>query len=71
MDNQLSYVAHCIEHGDVFSCEFRSKHTDKNLLKEIGGASGRKRGEISIHAEPLKHGRDEKLDDLYDADNPR
>ncbi len=71
MDNQLSYIAHCIEHGDVFSCEFRSKHTDKNLLKKIGGQLASMWGAECIQVEHLRLRRDEKLDDLYDADNPR
>ena len=71
MDNQLSYVAHCIEHGDVFSCEFRSKHTDKGLLKELGKQLASGWGAECIKVEHLRLERDEKLDDLYDADNSK
>jgi hypothetical protein len=71
MGNQLSYVAHCIEHGDVFSCEFRSKHTDKGLLKEIGGQLASMWGAECIKVEHLRLERDEKLDELYDADNSK
>jgi len=71
MENQKSYVAHCIEHGDVFSCEFRTKHDDKGLLKKIGGQLASMWGAECIKVEYLRLERDEKLGDLYDADNSR
>jgi|APSaa5957512535_1039671.scaffolds.fasta_scaffold238720_3 hypothetical protein len=71
MEKQLSYVAHCIEHGDVFSCEFRSKHTEKDLLKEVGSQLASMWGAECIKVEHLRLERDEKLEDLYDADNSK
>ena len=66
MSKQIKYIAHCIEDGELFTALFKTKVTDKEKLKEMGG-----RLAMGWGAECIKVVKDDdqsNLDEVYDID---
>jgi len=70
MNEQLAYEADCIEHGERFVCTFKSKVTNKDKLQNIGQQLAQGWGAECIEVTHLRLERGEKMEDLYDADQP-